>query len=235
MNKRIHNIIIPACLIFIWFLVTYFKLVSPLFLASPQNVISQIFTSLADGSLFPDIYYTLYRVAVGFLIAMIIGTPIGLLMGYSPKVYRSLEFIVEFFRSIPATALFPVFLLIFGIGDEAKIAITAWGAGLVIIINSMYGVHLGRELRIKAAKTMKIKGLSLFTKIIFPEALPQILTGYRVAISLSLVIVVVTEMFIGTQHGLGHRIIDAQLVYNTSDMYAGILVTGIIGISLIKS
>jgi len=93
----------------------------------------------------------------------------------------------------------------------------------------MYGVHLGKELRIKAAKTMKVKGFTLFQKIVFPEALPQIFSGMRIAISLSLIIVVVTEMFIGTNFGLGRRIIDAQLVYRISEMYAVIIIAGILG------
>jgi NitT/TauT family transport system permease protein len=114
-------------------------------------------------------------------------------MGYSSKIYNALEFTVEFFRGIPTTALFPLFLLIFGIGDEAKFAVTAWGAGLVILINSMYGVHLGKELRVRVAKTMKVKGLELFRKVIFPEALPQIFSGFRVAISLVLTQVLAKE------------------------------------------
>jgi NitT/TauT family transport system permease protein len=82
---------------------------------------------------------------------------------------------------------------------------------------------------------MKVKGFELFRKVIFSEALPQIFSGLRVAISLSLIIVIVTEMFIGTNAGLGKRIIDAQLVYQTASMYAAILMTGLIGFVLNKA
>jgi ABC-type nitrate/sulfonate/bicarbonate transport system permease component len=234
MNRFICYIIIPVVLILIWCIFTYGKVVSPLFLPTPGEVYNHLIVLFTKKRLLTDIVYTLYRVIVGFLIAVIIGVPVGLLMGYSTKVYKSLEFVIEFFRSIPATALFPLFLLLFGIGDSSKIALTAWGAGLIIIVNSMYGVHLGRELRIKAARTMKIGGFMLLRKVIFPEALPQIFSGFRVALSISLVIVVVAEMFIGTTLGLGNRIIDAQLVYRIPDMYAVILITGIIGFILNK-
>lgn len=217
-------------LLCVWELISYFSLVSPLFLASPYDVL----VHMGDITLANDIVHTLYRVLIGFGIAAVIGVPLGLLMGYSSKIYNALEFTVEFFRGIPTTALFPLFLLIFGIGDEAKFAVTAWGAGLVILINSMYGVHLGKELRVRVAKTMKVSGFDLFKKVIFPEALPQIFSGFRVAVSLSLIIVIVTEMFIGTDVGLGKRIIDAQLVYQTADMYAAILITGLIGFILNK-
>jgi NitT/TauT family transport system permease protein len=233
-NKKLYYILIPILLLCVWQFISHFKLVSPLFLASPYEVLGNLVDSFQNGSMLSDIGHTLYRVVVGFGIAAIVGVPLGLLMGYSNKIYNALEFTVEFFRGIPTTALFPLFLLVFGIGDEAKFAVTAWGAGLVILINSMYGVHLGKELRVRVAKTMKLKGFGLFRRVIFPEALPQIFSGFRVAISLSLIIVIVTEMFIGTNAGLGKRIIDAQLVYQTASMYAAILMTGVIGFILNK-
>lgn len=233
-NKKLYYILIPVIILCLWQVISFFKLVNPLFLASPYDVFTHLISLFYNGSIFNDIGHSLYRVIIGFGIATIIGVPLGLIMGYSSKVYNALEFTIEFFRGIPTTALFPLFLLVFGIGDQAKFAVTAWGAGLVILINSMYGVHLGKELRIRVAKTMKVTGLELFRKVIFPEALPQIFNGFRVAISLSLIIVIVTEMFIGTEAGLGKRIIDAQLVYQTADMYAAILMTGVVGFLLNK-
>lgn len=234
-SKKLYYILIPLILLATWQLVSSLKWVSPLFLPRPWEVIlyfkEVLFTT---GTMWAHIGATLYRVVVGFFLATIIGVPLGLLMGYSNKIYNALEFTVEFFRGIPTTALFPLFLLVFGIGDQAKFAVTAWGAGLVILINSMYGVHLGKELRVRVAKTMKVKGFELFRKVIFPEALPQIFSGFRVAISLSLIIVIVTEMFIGTSVGLGKLIMDSQLVYRTADMYGAILMTGIIGFILNK-
>ncbi len=225
----------PLCIIFLWQMISYFHFVSPLFLSPPVDVCIHLMNAFKDGSMLLDIVHTLYRVITGFSIAVCIGVPVGLLMGYSNRTYKTLEFTVEFFRGIPSTALFPLFLLVFGIGDKSKFAIVAWSALPIIIINSMYGVHLGKDLRIRVAKTMKIKGMNLFRKVIFPEALPQIFTGFRVALPLSLIIVIVAEMFIGTEFGLGKRIIDAQLVYQTADMYAAILVTGVVGFILNKS
>ena len=120
------------------------------------------------------------------------------------------------------------------LAQDNSIGISAWGAGLVIILHSMYGVRMSKQLRLRAAKVMKIKGFDLFYRVIFPEALPQIFTGFRVAISLALVIVVVTEMFIGTNLGLGRRIIDNQLSYDIDNMYMNIFMTGFLGFSLNK-
>lgn len=228
-DKKIYYFIAPVIIIIVWAIVSSLNIISPLFLPTPHQVFTKLIWLFIEKEIFLDILFTLYRTFLGFIIACLIGIPLGLLMGYSDKIYNLLEFIVEFFRSIPATAFFPLFLLFFGIGDQSKIAITAWAAALVLIINSMYGVHLSKETRIKAAKTMRVSGFILFQKIIFPEALPQIFGGIRIAVSLSLIIAVVTEMFIGTTYGLGHRIIDSQLVYEIPEMYATILITGILG------
>lgn len=233
-NKWRYSLIIPILILVVWALVSNLKLISPLFLPTPQEVVSEIVNLFVSGTIIPDISLTIYRVIFGFLLACVIGIPLGLLMGYSDRIYNSLEFSVEFFRSIPATALFPLFLLFFGVGDQSKIAITVWTAGLILVINSMYGVHLGKELRINSARTMRISGFNLFKKIIFPEALPQIFNGMRIAISLSLIIVVVTEMFIGTNSGLGNRILEAQLAYRIPEMYSTILITGILGFLINK-
>src|SRR3989338_3970183 len=233
-NNKLYYVLIPLIILLSWTIISSLKLISPLFISSPSDVFFETINLFTIGKILVDIYHTLYRAFFGFIIACLIGIPIGLLMGYSDKIYSSLEFVVEFFRAIPATALFPLFLLFFGIGDTSKIAIAAWAAALVLIVNSMYGVHLGKELRRKAAKTMNIRGLALFQKIIFPEALPYIFGGIRIAISLTLVIVIVTEMFIGTNYGLGHRIIDAQMVYRIAEMYATILILGILGFLINK-
>lgn len=230
--SRVRVVALPVALIAAWFLVAQFRIVSPLFVPTVPATVAALFEGLRDGTLALDVVATLGRMVVGFAIAVLVGTPIGLLMGMSKKTYEALEFVVDFFRSIPTTALFPLFLLAFGIGDVAKVAVVVWGTGLIIVVNAMHGVHQAKELRLRAARVMRVRGLALFRRVVFPEALPQLMAGYRVALSLALVIVVVTEMFLGTTHGLGRRIMDAELVYRTADMYMGILVTGMVGFGL---
>lgn len=233
MLKRYSSIIYPslsiiAC-IALWSFLTYSKLISPIFLPTPSQAFQAFITGIIDYSLVNDLLHTMVRFLAAFFIAVILGTPIGMLMGTSQKVFHSLEFLVEFFRSIPTTALFPLFLLFFGIGDVAKIAVAAWGAGLIIIVNTMYGVHNIKKLRLLVAENLKLSPTQKLKDIVFFDALPSIVAGYRVALSISLVIIIVTEMFIGSKSGLGLRIINDQLVYNTADMFSTILVTGILG------
>jgi len=126
-------------------------------------------------------------------------------------------------------SLIPLFMLIFGISDANKIAIAAFAAVLVILFNSAYGVMNAKKTRLMAAKVMGISRWHIFKDILLMESLAQTFVGLRTGVSIALVIVIVAEMFIGSENGLGHRIIDAQQVFNIKDMYASILITGALG------
>ena len=235
-QRSVYTIIAPILILLVWLISSKLNMVSSLFLPSPEKVAIEFFRliTLSEGNLLIDFLITAIRVFAAFIAACTLGIPVGLLMGYFKKVYDSLEFVVEFFRAIPPTALFPLFLLFFGIGDLAKISIAFWGGFLIVIINSMYGIKNANKLRIKAAVIMKASKVSLFTKVILPEAMPQIMAGMRTALSLTLILIVVVEMFIGTSVGLGHRIINAQLVYETPEMYSAIIMAGLLGFFLNK-
>ncbi len=219
----------PLLLLLVWQVVCSLKLVDPFFLPSPFITLKMLGTILMSHAGLLDVWATLQRVVAAFAIAVCLGVPLGLVLGMSEKVYRSVEFIIDFFRSTPSTALFPLFLIVFGITDTSKIAVAAFASTLIIVFNTAYGVIHGKKSRIVAAKLMGASRFQIFRSIVFWECLPQTFVGVRSAVSLSLVVIVVTEMFIGTNQGLGHRIIDAQIKYDIADMYASILLTGVIG------
>ena len=136
---------------------------------------------------------------------------------------------MDFFRSTPATAMFPLFLLIFGIGDFAKIAVAAFAAWLVVVFNVAYGVMNARQTRILAARVMGASSRRVFRDVMFFESLPQTFVGLRMAASVALVVIIVAEMFIGSGDGLGRRIIDSQQVFDLQQMYASIIASGVMG------
>lgn len=224
-----HIIIGPIVMLAAWLLASEFKLVDGFFLPTLLETITELIKLIAERSVILDILFTLQRTGIAFLIATVIGVPLGLVLGSSRKLYESFEFVIDFFRSIPATALFPLFVLIFGIEDTSKIAVAAFASALIIIFNTAYGVMHAKKSRTLAARLMGATRLHIFRFISFWETLPQIFVGLRTALSLSLVIIIVTEMFIGTSVGLGRRIIDFQYVYNIRGMYAVILLTGALG------
>lgn len=226
---RKYTIIGPILLFLIWAVAAQLQLIDKFFLPDPFTTIGKLFELIASGAILGDLFSTFERVIISFVIALVIGLPLGLLLGRTEKIYRSVEFTIDFFRSTPATALFPLFLLIFGITDKSKIAVAAFAAMLIIIFNTAYGVMHAKKSRVLAAQIMGATKTQIFRWILFWESLPQTFIGLRSAISLSLVIIVVTEMFIGTTSGLGRRIIDSQITYEIPTMYATILLAGIVG------
>ncbi len=229
MKKYYLGLLVPLVLLLVWELLSFFHLFNVLFIPSPISIGISMIKLLSYVLFLENVGITVYRVLAAFMISIVIGVPVGMLMGYYKHIFDSLEFIVEFFRSIPATALFPLFLFFFGINEASKIASAVFGATLIIIVNTMAGVRFANKLRIQSAKVYKAKGYKLFRHVLLPEALPEILTGFRISLSICFVIIILVEMFIGTNLGLGRVIIDAQQVYEIPKMYAAIFITGVIG------
>jgi sulfonate transport system permease protein len=222
----------PLVLFIIWDFVVRFGFIKAILLPSPWATLGALVTGLAGGPLLLDFGVTVLRTLEAFLIAAVVGVPLGVLLGSNEKAYRSVEFLIDFFRSTPSSALIPLFLLIFGVSDINKVAIAAFGAFLIVIFNSAYGVINARKQRVMAAKVMGASRWQVFKDVLIWESLQPTFVGLRSAVSMALVIVIVAEMFIGSENGLGHRIIDAQQVLNVKSMYAAILAAGALGYAL---
>ncbi len=219
-------------LLAVWWLVAALKLVDPVLLPSPWAAIHSFVADLFGGTLWTDFWRTIVRTSWSFALAVVVAVPLGILLGASEKVYRSVEFLIDFFRSTPASALFPLFLVLFGTGELAKIAVAAFGAALAILFNVAYGVINARKTRQLAARVMGASPLRVMVDVTLWESMPQTFVGMRSGISIALVIVIVAEMFIGSTDGLGQRIMNAQMIFDMPRMYAAILAAGLLGYAL---
>jgi sulfonate transport system permease protein len=222
----------PVLLFIVWDFVVRFGFIKPILLPPPAATIETLVTGLLGGPLLIDFLVTVKRTLQAFAIAAVVGVPLGVLLGSTERAYRSVEFLIDFFRSTPSSALIPLFLLIFGVSDINKVAIAAFGALLIVIFNSAYGVINARKQRVMAARVMGASRWQVFRDVLVWESLQPSFVGLRSAVSMALVIVIVAEMFIGSENGLGHRIIDAQQVLNVKSMYAAILAAGALGYAL---
>ncbi len=229
---RFLPVIGPLVLFLIWDLVVRAGWIKAILLPPPSATIVTLVTGLFGGALLGDFLVTVWRTVQAFLIAAVVGMPLGVLLGSNERAYRSVEFLIDFFRSTPSSALIPLFLLIFGTSDINKVAIAAFGAFLIVVFNSAYGVINARKQRVMAAKVMGASRWQTFRDVLVWESLQPSFVGLRSAVSMALVIVIVAEMFIGSDNGLGHRIIDAQQVLNVKTMYAAILAAGALGYAL---
>ncbi len=222
----------PLALFVVWDLVIRAGLIKAILLPPPLATLETLVVGLLGGSLLADFLVTVGRTLQAFLIAAVVGMPLGVLLGSNERAYRSVEFLIDFFRSTPSSALIPLFLLIFGTSNINKVAIAAFGAFLIVVFNSAYGVINARKQRVMAAQVMGASKAQIFRDVLVWESLQPSFVGLRSAVSMALVIVIVAEMFIGSDQGLGHRIIDAQQVLNVKTMYAAILAAGALGYAL---
>lgn len=229
---RLLPLLGPLLLFLLWDIAVRFGFVKAILLPPPGDTLVTLVSGMMGGDLLSHFGVTLYRTMLAFAIATVIGMPLGILLGSNVRAYSSVEFLIDFFRSTPSSALIPLFLLIFGISEINKVAIAAFGAFLIIIFNCAYGVINARKQRVAAAKVMGATRWQIFKDVLFWESLQPSFVGLRSAVSMALVIVVVAEMFIGSENGLGHKIIDAQQVMNTKIMYAAIISAGVLGYAL---
>lgn len=219
----------PLALVAVWAIVHATGVVSIRLLPSPIQTLDAVATGVAQGGLLLDLGQSALRTSEAFALALLVGLPLGIVVGSSRRIYRSIEILIDFFRSTPATALFPLFMIIFGLGDASKIAVAAFSAFLIVLFNVAYGVMNAKPIRMLAARLMGASRLRVFRDVTFYEALPQTFVGLRTAVSLALVIIIVAEMFIGSDNGLGKRIIDAQITFDMPGLYGTILLTGALG------
>lgn len=231
-SKRLYPLLVVAALVGVWALVSGLGLIDRIILAAPWDVASALPQMFEAGEFLRHIGTTLGRVTLAIVIAAVIGIPLGLFFGYRRDIYRLVEGPLHAFRSIPASALFPLFLIIIGVGERSIVALAAYPSLLVIVVNAVTGASLANAHRIHQARILGLSGLELITDVLFYEALPNILNGLRTAVSYSLVLVVAVEMFIGVgKFGLGRVIYEYQSTYRIPETYAAIIVAGSIGIA----
>ena len=158
-----------------------------------------------------------------------IGISIGLLIGVDRRLFDIMVIPIDFVRSIPITILYPVFVLTCGISHLSKIAMVFAGSVFVIALNTAYGVIHESPIRRNMARLFGASRFQAIRHITFFESLPQTAVGLRIALSLSLVIEILCEMFMGSEYGLGQRVSDAYTTYAIPDMYALIVIVGSFG------
>jgi ABC-type nitrate/sulfonate/bicarbonate transport system permease component len=233
-KRRTSDPLVPligvAVMLALWYLAVTARVIDPVLLPLPTDTARAAWKGF-NGKLGTDFLITLERTALAIALASAIGIPIGLILGASEKLYRSLEFVVDFFRSTPATAIFPLFLLLFGVDDKTKVYVATFAASLAIIFNVAYGVMNARKTRLLAAWLMGARRHQILLVILL-ESFPQTFIGLRTGVSLALIVVIVAEMFIGSKDGLGNSIFEAQQLFEMPAMYAAIFASGALGYGL---
>jgi NitT/TauT family transport system permease protein len=212
-----------------WQLVFYLEIVSRAVIASPAEVIVHIPLLWKHDGILVDWWATLYRSVVAFSLGAPIGIALGYLIGSAGAADKPGEAALDFIRSIPATALIPIFLVVFGVGDSAKIGVGAFSCALVVALSVILGRRAASITRQDVVQLYGLGAVRRFALVHIPESLPQVFVGLRAGASLALILVVVSEMFIGTTVGLGKVINDMRYTDDTPRQYLALITSGVLG------
>jgi NitT/TauT family transport system permease protein len=198
----------------------------------PLDVFWGIVELARKGLLFKYIVASLFRVTWGFALAVAVGVPFGLLLGWYSRAFQAFNPMIQMLRPISPIAWIPVAILWFGTSDAAPVFLIFLASVFPITVSSIAAVRNMQPVYLRAARNFGLGRVQLFRRVIFPAALPQIITGLRIALGIAWLVVVAAEM-IAVSSGLGYLIIDARNAGNRYDLVvAGMVLIGMIGLVL---
>ncbi len=204
--------------------------VNKLFLSSPVAIADRLYEVFADGSIWEHIFASGEVALWGFVLSIVVGVPIGLLMGRVRLVRDTLEPFIMAKYSSPIVAFLPLLIIWLGIGVASKVALVFLGGVFVIIINTEAGVaNVDRRL-VETARSFTANEAQILWKVVMPAALPFIIASMRLAIGRILIMVVVAELYAATA-GLGYLIFQAGAAYDTAMIFVGVVLLAGAGIS----
>jgi ABC-type nitrate/sulfonate/bicarbonate transport system permease component len=178
-----------------------------------------------------DLLPSLVRLLAGFLLAVVLGVGLGVAIGSFRRVRALCEPVLEFLRAVPPPVLVPVLMLFAGIGDSMKVLVVASGCLWPILLNTVEGVRAVDEVLVETCRCYGIRGRSRLWHLVIRSASPQIVTGLRQALSVGIILMVISEMF-AASNGLGFTIIQFQRTFAVTEMWTGILLLGFLGFLL---
>jgi NitT/TauT family transport system permease protein len=217
-------------LLLLWQILVQAGRINPLFLPAPLSVLAAMWEMTRSGELPWAVLVSLNRVAQGFVYGAVLGVLLGLIAGAVRWVEDLLDPWVAAVYPIPKSALFPLFLLWFGLGNTSKIVTIAVGVLFLVLVNTMTGVRAINPTLLKAARDLGASRLQIFVKVILPGALPNIFTGLRLGAGMALILVFITEIE-ATKAGLGFLLWEAFQLMDTRHVFVGVVTFGLLGVA----
>ena len=199
--------------------------------AAPSEAAGALVDELWDGTLSGEIVTTLEVYVQGFALALAIGVVLGIAIGVSRTIEHGTSVVVEFLRPIPAVALIPLAILWFGLGTPMLRFVVAYAAVWPILVHTVYGIRGVDRMLYDVAATSQVSGITRVARVSVPAALPGIATGIRVSAAIALVVCVTAEFYFGAE-GLGAYMQAQQAAYRIPELYAAVLLAGLIGLAI---
>ncbi|MDN3919831.1 ABC transporter permease [Roseateles violae] len=211
-----------------WELLSRSGQVNTVMLPAPSTIAVSTWALLESGELRRHVQSSLLRALVGFLIGALLALLLGIAMARVPRLHSLLNPLVQMFRAIPALAFVPLAIFWFGIGEASKIFLIAWGVFFPIWVNTYLGTRDTNPLLARAAASLGARGWRMLVFVTIPAALPFIIAGVRVSLSVALVLLVAAELT-GAMFGIGYLIQMSQQVFRVDQMFVGLLFLGLLG------
>ena len=229
-KRSLPALAVMAAVVALWWIVVV-QTDSAIF-PTPLQVATGALELARDGSLWEHIGSSLFRVGAGFGLAMLVAIPIGLWMGWVSSAYATLNPIFQMLRPISPIAWIPLAILWFGVGDVSPIFLIFLSSVFPMMVQTTAGVHTIERRYLWAAANFGVSRFTLFSKVVIPAVLPQIIVGMRIGIGVAWLVVVAAEM-IALRSGLGYLIMDSRNAGNRYDLViAGMIIIGLIGLLL---
>ncbi len=213
----------------IWEYVGTSGLINPLFVSAPSKILRAGIRMIQQGDIWNDLYVSGTEFFIGFALAIVIGIPFGMLLGWYRTVYYIFDPFVRALNATPRIALTPLFIIWFGIGIWSKVALVFLGALFPIVLNTFSGVRTLDELLLRAARSFGANDRQIFKTIVLPGSVPFILSGLRLGLGRALVGIVVGEMVAATA-GIGYEMAIAGATFQTDKLFVNVLILTMFGV-----
>ena len=204
--------------------------VNPAVFPPLDTIAAALWKGLASGALLDDIAISLRRSGIAFGAAVALGIPLGLFMGQIRAVERALDPVLQLFRQTSALALYPVFILLLGLGEASKVFVIFWATLFPILLATIGGVKQVDRKLIEMARTFGASRLTVFRRVVLPASVPAIFVGLRLSATTALLLLIAAEM-IGANKGVGFQVMNAQYNFQIPLMFAAIFLLAGLGLA----
>jgi ABC-type nitrate/sulfonate/bicarbonate transport system permease component len=232
--ERSLSILSPLILLGLWEMFAQVRVIDTRFFPAPSSIFGVLWQMMRPSTQFPtgELWFhlgiSLERIVIGFLIGAVPGIVVGLAMGLFSPIRAVIQPLIDATFPIPKIAILPLFIMIFGIGEESKYAIIATAVIYLVLINTVAGVRNIDTIYIDVGKNFHASRLMMFTDVAFPGALPLIVAGVKLGVGVALLVIVSAE-FVGAKSGLGYLIWTSWQVFQVEKMYVGLMVIAVVG------
>jgi sulfonate transport system permease protein len=227
-RDRLASLAVLAAGVALWWFAAHGQWVSKAFLPTPEATLDRLVEGWLQGDLARFTAATVGRMLAGWLLASLLGVALGVLIGSSPAARAWLQPSFEFLRPLPASALLPLAIALFGLSPGMVLFVVAFGAMWPVLLATLHGLAQVHVRLREVAMALQLTRTDIVFKLGLPNALPDILSGMRLSMTVSLIVSVVGEM-IASQSGLGQAVLLAARSYQAAELYAGVVLLGLVG------